>query len=95
MKFEHTRTMNWEGALRGMRNPMNSHDRSDSVIDIIDLTDETVVYKPEARRALVAPNEEHPTIDARVTFIRKKFAEIVYIGPNDMALAKKLILAGS
>ena len=30
MKFEHTQVMNFEGALRGMRNPMNSWDKSDS-----------------------------------------------------------------
>ena len=30
MKFENTRIFNFEGALRGMRNPMNSWDKSDS-----------------------------------------------------------------
>ena len=30
MKFEHTSTFNWKGSLRGMRNPMNSWDKSDS-----------------------------------------------------------------
>lgn len=30
MKFEHTKVMNFEGAFRGMRNPMNSWDKSDS-----------------------------------------------------------------
>lgn len=30
MKFENTEVFNFEGALRGMRNPMNSWDRSDS-----------------------------------------------------------------
>ena len=30
MKFENTRVMNFDGALRGMRNPMNSWDKSDS-----------------------------------------------------------------
>ena len=32
MKFEHTEVMNFEGALRGMRNPMNSWAKSDSKI---------------------------------------------------------------
>ena len=35
MKFEHTQVFNTEGALRGMRNPLNSWDRSDSVGDIV------------------------------------------------------------
>lgn len=30
MKFENTEVMNFEGAIRGMRNPMNSWDKSDS-----------------------------------------------------------------
>ena len=30
MKFENTEVFNFEGALRGMRNPLNSWDRSDS-----------------------------------------------------------------
>lgn len=34
MKFENTSVMNFEGALRGMRNPMNSWAKSDSVFDI-------------------------------------------------------------
>lgn len=29
MKFENTEVFNFEGAIRGMRNPLNSHDRSD------------------------------------------------------------------
>ena len=31
IKFEHTKVMNFDGALRGMRNPLNSWDKSDSV----------------------------------------------------------------
>ena len=34
MKFEHTQVMNFEGALRGMRNPMNSWVKSDSVFSM-------------------------------------------------------------
>lgn len=30
MRFEHTEVFNFEGAIRGMRNPMNSWDKSDS-----------------------------------------------------------------
>lgn len=34
MKFEHTEVMNFEGALRGMRNPLNSWAKSDSSFGI-------------------------------------------------------------
>ena len=33
IKLERTSVMNFENALRGMRNPMNSWDRSDSYYD--------------------------------------------------------------
>jgi hypothetical protein len=33
MLFEHTQVWGWEHAIRGMRNPMNSWDRSDSKFD--------------------------------------------------------------
>lgn len=34
MKFENTEVFNFEGALRGMRNPLNSWSKSDSIFDI-------------------------------------------------------------
>ena len=37
IKFEHTEVMNFEGAIRGMRNPLNSWDKSDSkFIDVFE-----------------------------------------------------------
>ena len=62
MKFERTEVLNFEGALRGMRNPLESWDKSDSE------------YKYENVR------------DSTGTYI---------IGPNDLALAQKLIKAGT
>lgn len=35
IKLEKTEVIGWEHAIRGMRNPKNSWDRSDSVIDIV------------------------------------------------------------
>ena len=37
MRFENTNTYNFEGAFRGMRNPMNSWDRSDSFFGLTDI----------------------------------------------------------
>lgn len=37
MKFEHTEVMNFEGAFRGLRNPMNSWAKSDSEFGISDV----------------------------------------------------------
>ena len=36
IKIEHTEVMGWEAAIRGMRNPMNSWDRSDSYTTYIE-----------------------------------------------------------
>ena len=33
MKFENTEVFNFDGSMRGMRNPLNSHNRSDSYYD--------------------------------------------------------------
>lgn len=51
MKFENTKVMNFDGAFRGMRNPMNSWDRSDSVSGIeLDLEPCDPCTKPEKVR---------------------------------------------
>lgn len=39
IKFENTSIYGWESAIRGMRNPMNSWDKSDSIIDHIGLAE--------------------------------------------------------
>jgi hypothetical protein len=57
IKLERIEVMNFENAIRGMRNPLNSWDKSDSVFDW-----NTCSY---------------------------------YIGQNDLALARKLVKAGS
>ena len=43
IKFEHTETFNWEGAIRGMRNPMNSWEKSDSFWDMTSVDDNYVI----------------------------------------------------
>lgn len=39
IKIENTQTYGWETAIRGMRNPMNSWDKSDTIIDDIGLVE--------------------------------------------------------
>lgn len=46
MKFENTQVFNFEGALRGMRNPMNSWDKSDSKYGCGDRACEDCAFKP-------------------------------------------------
>lgn len=63
IKFENTEVFNFDGAIRGMRNPLNSWDKSDSG------------YYNQC-------DECYSLMD-------------YHIGPNDLALMKKLIKAGS
>ena len=84
MKFENTRIYNFEGALRGMRNPMNSWSKGDTVHGYHDsnsahnLTDKI-------------PEEQEFYI---INWDGDLF-EFISIGPNDMDLAHRLIRGGS
>lgn len=46
MKFENTEVWGFEHALRGMRNPLNSWDKSDSGLKIVNLNDVELGYEP-------------------------------------------------
>ena len=45
MKFENTKVFNFEGAFRGMRNPKESWDRSDSFFGLIDFKNSEADYE--------------------------------------------------
>ena len=76
IKFDNTEVFNFAGAIRGMRNPLNSWDKSDSVT-CNGCDCEKCSYLDSVICDCVSANE------------------IVHIGPNDLALMKKLIRAGS
>ena len=61
MKFEHTEVWGFRHALRGMRNPMNSWDNSDSEVDIIAGTQCFVIGENDMRLAqkLIKAGSEH------------------------------------
>lgn len=81
MKFENTKVMNFEGALRGMRNPMNSWDKSDSYFGC-----------PNGSKHL----DKNTSCNECLYDIECNDKNNNYIiGENDMKLAQKLIKAGS
>lgn len=123
MKFENTRTYNFEGAFHGMRNPMNSWNKSDSHFGIVD------IYNTDAFTDVVDAWIEKENIERRERGLEEyshdmenynEFYEVLekyerwlstegilndsdtydglynvaLIGPNDMNLAQRLILAG-
>lgn len=79
MKFENTQTYGWEAAFRGMRNPMNSWEKSDSRFN---------------DQICNAPEEEDACEKCRL-FDGFGVPCLPYIGPNDMSLAQRLIRGGS
>lgn len=79
MKFERTSVMNFEGALRGMRNPMNSWAKSDSIWD----TNDDCI------------NLNHPDGCASCPAFQGFGFPCFKIGEADMDLARRLITAGN
>lgn len=81
MKFEKTRVYNFEGALRGMRNPKNSWDKSDSKF-----LHNCIPYDPF----------EVDISEIHIQIFNEDVDEFdcVAIGKNDMELAQRLIRAG-
>ena len=79
IKFENTKVIGWEAAIRGMRNPMNSWEKSDSYRCTIlkELTDENYSY-----RCAGCKNEFAGRPNCTV------------IGPNDLDLMTRLRNAG-
>lgn len=81
IKFENTEVLGWETAIRGMRNPMNSWEKSDSGDSVncgeCGIVDRDGICKPAEHRAECEKHREW------------------YVGPNDLDLMKRLRNAGS
>ena len=109
MKVENIRVSNFENALRGMRNPMNSWHHIDSAFGVgcEDYTDVdwTIAEKWAESKGLSIQNtpEEYEDevckydkwlIQNGVIHKTDHCFEYAFIGPKDMDLAKRLIKAG-
>lgn len=117
MKFENTEIFNFEGAFRGMRNPKNSWDKSDSIFGLVNIEyceDDYDVVQLWAREELHYEDIENKEcdIDKINDYVNKKdewlikngilrsscdvadVADVAFIGPKDMDLAKRLIAGG-
>ena len=121
MKFENTEVFNFEGAFRGMRNPLKSWRFSDSFFGLInpecdfseqDIADEWLEKENNER---IEQGKEPWSIDAENYYDYDKvldnysawlldsgtlreynfIRDVAYLGPNDLELAQKLIIAGS
>ena len=111
MKFENIKVFNFEGALRGMRNPKNSWDKSDSFFGLVNIDysehDFDVAYawaesaindeENEDKKDEIAEDCDKWLIKNGLLDIdyNHQVANVAFIGPDDMRLARQLIAAGS
>ena len=81
IKFENTEVLGWEAAIRGMRNPMNSWEKSDSCYGCYYFNDKAYYCKS---CSIVGPTRDE--CNDLCKYI---------LGPNDYELASKLTKAGT
>lgn len=86
LKIENTEVIGWEAAIRGMRNPLNSWEKSDSVFDIETNLDEDCGWHWSGHD--INFNTVHDTEDSRTPFTYN------FVGPNDLDLMKRLAANG-
>ena len=99
MNIQNEKVFNFEGALRGMRNPMNSWERSDSIFGVIPKHKYETLATGFINATYAKQEIEVPELFAEKAIVNGYFSgdfyEYALIGPNDMNLAKKLIKAGT
>lgn len=114
MKFNNTQVFNFEGAFRGMRNPLESWNKSDSFFGIINWINPQDAHEDVVdawtMRELVQKQINVEPYSKEWEEVWNKYSEWLYsneclqddndlgvvatLGPNDLTLAQKLILAG-
>lgn len=108
MKITNLQVFNFEGAFRGMRNPMNSWNKSDSCFDIYYADDVEDSLYEIAYNWAENENPENPSTelvekysDWLYSICQLRYAnytsyieDMALLGPNDLKLAQKLIRAG-
>ena len=111
MKFENTYVSNFEGAIRGLRNPLESWKKSDSIFGI---DSEAYFDKDwEVAAAYIDANEKYDyeeeydkyynaqekyadwLIENGILKNQNDYIEYALIGPNDLDLAHRMIKAGT
>ena len=101
MKFTHTKVMNFEGAIRGMRNPLESWDKSDSTFvhffsDKYSTELREVAYKwarHDFPKGDISDFEFEDAFEKYCAWL--SHAKGNFLGPNDFDLATRLIKSGS
>lgn len=106
MTFEHLQTYGWEAAFRGMRNPLDSWDKSDSLFTLTtmeDADDKIIEWLYDSTESFdsLNPKSQDGVIDFFATngLVRSdvdhKVVELALLGTEDISLAKRLIKGGA
>ena len=103
MKFENTEVWGFEHALRGMRNPKNRWNKSASFFGIVDIeTDQPFDESAQVAAKWCPVDCDDKKFDTYNNKLLQNgtlqtdehYANVAFIGPNDMKLAQTLIKAG-
>lgn len=92
IKISNVRALNFDGAIKGMRNPLNSHNRSDSYWEKVD--DEMFGNEMCDNEAFKYAISNHPEIVKTLNNIDGNKMFRYMIGANDLNLAMRLVAAG-
>jgi len=109
MKFDNVSVMNFDNAFRGLRNPLESWDKSDSSFGLDNWDYSTVDYDTAyewCKQEFITPDDEERYDEAEgkyLNWLHKNgildstdgYIRYAYLGPADMALAQKMVKAGS
>lgn len=100
MEINYIRTSGWQAAFRGMRNPKNSWDKSDSVYGLIHSESKKDIIKKVIPSWIKSMNTDYHYAETilnnnGVLQEMNNISEVFFIGGADMKLAKSLIKAGS
>lgn len=108
IKLENVKVFNFEGAFRGLRNPMNSWHLSDSIFGIlgtneaIEATSAVASYYDESEKIYKPYNEAYNFLwNNGVNNLAfdcsndKNYSIIALLGPNDLNLAQRMIAGGT
>lgn len=107
MKFQNTQVLGFEGAFRGLRNPMNSWAKSDSQFgialiedldydsDMVDLWCQANGFDPMEVSTDQWDKYANWLMENGILYNKDGCVQYAFIGPKDMDLAHRMIKAGS
>jgi len=88
IKIQNTETMGWQGAIRGMRNPKNSWNRSDTTFEVVSTKDGITEIVPiigpndmKLAKALISGGPVHRKF-LRMIYVTVDFTMPIYLTPE-------------